>query len=96
MEQSKQIEAMVRRRESEGNPVMGDGDSNDREETKEEYAARMKRERRDRKADRDLLLRKFKQRAAVGDVNVDDERGMMAPDVLRDLFAASAEGPKRS
>jgi len=96
VEQSKQIEAMVRRRESEGNPVMGDGDSNDREETKEEYAARMKRERRDRKADRDLLLRKFKQRAAVGDVNVDDERGMMAPDVLRDLFAASAEGPKRS
>ena len=96
VEQSKQIEAMVRRRESEGNPVMGGGDSNDREETKEEYAARMKRERRDRKADRDLLLRKFKQRAAVGDVNVDDERGMMAPDVLRDLFAASAEGPKRS
>ena len=96
VEQSKQIEAMVRRRESEGNPVMGDGDSNDREETKEEYAARMKRERLDRKADRDLLLRKFKQRAAVGDVNVDDGRGMMAPDVLRDLFAASAEGPKRS
>lgn len=97
VEQSKQIEAMVRRRESEGNPpVMGGGDSNDREETKEEYAARMKRERLDRKADRDLLLRKFKQRAAVGDVNVDDERGMMAPDVLRDLFAASAEGPKRS
>ena len=96
VEQSKQIEAMVRRRESESNPVMDGGDSNDREETKEEYAARMKRERLDRKADRDLLLRKFKQRAAVGDVNVDDERGMMAPDVLRDLFAASAEGPKRS
>ena len=96
VEQSKQIEAMVRRRESESNPVMDGGDSNDREETKEEYAARMKRERRDRKADRDLLLRKFKQRAAVGDVNVDDGRGMMAPDVLRDLFAASAEGPRRS
>ena len=95
VEQSKQIEAMVRRRESEGNSN-DRGDSNDREETKEEYAARMKRERLDRKADRDLLLRKFKQRAAVGDVNVDDERGMMAPDVLRDLFAASAEGPKRS
>ena len=96
VEQSKQIEAMVRRRESEGTAVMGGGDSNDREETKEEYAARMKRERLDRKADRDLLLRKFKQRAAVGDVNVDDGRGMMAPDVLRDLFAASAEGPRRS
>ena len=96
VEQSKQIEAMVRRRESESNPVMDGGDSNDREETKEEYAARMKRERLDRKADRDLLLRKFKQRAAVGDVNVDDGRGMMAPDVLRDLFAASAEGPRRS
>ena len=96
VEQSKQIEAMVRRRESESNPVMDGGDSNEREETKEEYAARMKRERLDRKADRDLLLRKFKQRAAVGDVNVDDGRGMMAPDVLRDLFAASAEGPRRS
>ena len=95
VEQSKQIEAMVRRREAEG--AAGDAREDlDREETKEEYAARMKRERRDRKADRDLLLRKFKQRAAVGDVNVDDERGMMAPDVLRDLFAASAEGPKRS
>ena len=45
VEQSKQIEAMVRRRESEGTAVMGGGDSNDREETKEEYAARrLKRE----------------------------------------------------
>ena len=94
VEQSKQIEAMVRRREAEG----ADGDARedlDREETKEEYEARLKREKRARKADRDLLLRKFKQRAAVGDVNVDDGQGMMPPDVLRDLFAASAEGPKR-
>ena len=94
VEQSKQIEAMVRRREAEGAP--GDAREDlDREETKEEYEQRRAREKRERKADRDLLLRKFKQRAAVGDVNVDDGRGMMAPDVLRDLFAASAEGPKR-
>ena len=94
VEQSKQIEAMVRRREAEG--AAGDAREDlDREETKEEYEQRRAREKRERKADRDLLLRKFKQRAAVGDVNVDDGRGMMAPDVLRDLFAASAEGPKR-
>lgn len=94
VEQSKQIQAMVRRREEEG----GGGDGSypeDREETAEEYELRMKKEKRERKADRDLLLRKFKQRSAVGDVNVDSDRGMMAPDVLRDLFAGSSEGPKR-
>jgi ESF2/ABP1 family protein len=96
VEQSKQIEAMVRRRVAEGQS--GDElnvELNDREETKEEYEARIAKERRERKADREMLLRKFKQRQAVGDVNVDDGRGMMAPDVLRDLFAASAEGPKK-
>jgi ESF2/ABP1 family protein len=96
VEQSKQIEAMVRRRVAEGQS--GDElnvELNDREETKEEYDARIAKERRERKADREMLLRKFKQRQAVGDVNVDDGRGMMAPDVLRDLFAASAEGPKK-
>ena len=96
VEQSKQIEAMVRRRVAEGQS--GDElnvELNDREETKEEYDARIAKEKRERKADREMLLRKFKQRQAVGDVNVDDGRGMMAPDVLRDLFAASAEGPKK-
>ena len=95
VEQSKQIEAMVRRREAEG--LGGDETdlADDREETKEEYEKRIAREKRERKADREMLLRKFKQRQAVGDVNVDDGRGMMAPDVLRDLFAASAEGPKK-
>jgi hypothetical protein len=95
VEQSKQIDAMVRRRVAEGQS--GDElnvELNDREETKEEYDARIAKEKRERKADREMLLRKFKQRQAVGDVNVDDGRGMMAPDVLRDLFAASAEGPK--
>ena len=95
VEQSKQIEAMVRRREAEG--LGGDETdlADDREETKEEYEERIAREKRERKADREMLLRKFKQRQAVGDVNVDDGRGMMAPDVLRDLFVASAEGPKK-
>ena len=95
VEQSKQIEAMVRRREAEG--LGGDETdlADDREETKEEYEKRIAREKRERKADREMLLRKFKQRQAVGDVNVDDGRGMMAPDVLRDLFVASAEGPKK-
>jgi len=88
---------MVRRREEEGVNGKGEGGSIpvDREETAEEYDERLKKEKRERKADRDLLLRKFKQRKAIGDVNVDDDRGMMAPDLLRDLFGGSAEGPKR-
>jgi hypothetical protein len=32
-------------------------------------------------------LRRFTQRAAIGDVNLDEARGMMAPDLLRDIFA---------
>ena len=97
VEQSKQIQSMVRRREEEGVNGKGEGGSIpvDREETAEEYDERLKKEKRERKADRDLLLRKFKQRKAIGDVNVDDDRGMMAPDLLRDLFGGSAEGPKR-
>ena len=95
VEQSKQIEAMVRRRVAEGQSGDELNLADDKEETKEEYEKRIAKERRERKADREMLLRKFKQRQAVGDVNVDDGRGMMAPDVLRDLFAASAEGPKK-
>jgi ESF2/ABP1 family protein len=95
VEQSKQIEAMVRRRVAEGQSGDELNLADDKEETKEEYDARIAKEKRERKADREMLLRKFKQRQAVGDVNVDDGRGMMAPDVLRDLFAASAEGPKK-
>ena len=95
VEQSKQIEAMVRRRVAEGQSGDELNFADDKEETKEEYDARIAKEKRERKADREMLLRKFKQRQAVGDVNVDDGRGMMAPDVLRDLFAASAEGPKK-
>ncbi len=95
VEQSKQIEAMVRRRVAEGQSGDELNLADDKEETKEEYEKRIAKEKRERKADREMLLRKFKQRQAVGDVNVDDGRGMMAPDVLRDLFAASAEGPKK-
>ena len=69
----------------------GDGPPLDREETKEEYEARMKREKRERRSERDALLRRFKQRAALGDVNLDETRGMLAPDVLKDLFTGSAE-----
>ena len=37
------------------------------------------------------MLRRFKQRAAIGNgMDVDDTRGMVDVDVLRDLFAGSA------
>ena len=93
VEQSKQIEAMERRKkerqssESEGGAGGSDflaAAAPDREETKEEYE---KRRRREKKAETERLLRRFKQRVAIGDVNVDETRGMMDVDVLRDLFA---------
>ena len=94
VEQSKQFAKMEARRAAiaaDPDGDHGDGPPLDREETKEEYEARMKREKRERRSERDALLRRFKQRAALGDVNLDETRGMLAPDVLKDLFTGSAE-----
>jgi ESF2/ABP1 family protein len=105
VEQSKQIEAMVARRETE-NAGRPEGEASTfanefdldpaREESKEEYEKRTRLERLEKKADMNRLLRKFKQRAAIGDVNLDDDKQMMAPDVLRNLFAASSEPLRRT
>jgi ESF2/ABP1 family protein len=94
VEQSKQFAKMEARRAAiaaDPDGDHGDGPPLDREETKEEYEARMKRETRERRSERDALLRRFKQRAALGDVNLDETRGMLSPDVLKDLFVGSAE-----
>ena len=98
VEQSKQIQKMQerRRQEAEGaGSIPNDDDDDDgppldREETKEEYDARMARVKKRRKAERNELLRRFKQRAAIGDVNLDEARGMLAPDLLRDIFSGSS------
>jgi len=86
VEQSKQIEAMERRKKEQQHAPedAAAAVAPDREETKEEYE---KRRRREKKAETERLLRRFKQRVAIGDVNVDETRGMMDVDVLRDLFA---------
>lgn len=95
VEQSKQIQKMQERREREAAGVgLGGGDDEgpplDREETREEYEARMAREKARRKEDRNALLRRFKQRSAIGDVNLDEARGMLPPDLLRELFSGSS------
>ena len=90
VEQAKQIEKMRERRAAEAAgdleklKHLPEAPPEDREETKEEYE---KRRRREKKAETERLLRRFKQRVAIGDVNVDETRGMMDVDVLRDLFA---------
>jgi hypothetical protein len=48
------------------------GGGADREETKEEYDARLKSQK---KEERNALLRKFKQKQAIGDFNLDDRHG---------------------
>ena len=93
VEQAKQIEKMRERRAAEAAgdleklKHLPEAPPEDREETKEEYEARMRRERARQKEERNQLLRRFKQREALGDINVDSARGMMSVDVLRDLFA---------
>ena len=93
VEQAKQIEKMRERRAAEAAgdleklKHLPEAPPEDREETKEEYEARMRRERARQKEERNQLLRRFKQREALGDINVDSTRGMMSVDVLRDLFA---------
>ena len=93
VEQAKQIEKMRERRAAEAAgdleklKHLPEAPPEDREETKEEYEARMRRERARQKEERNQLLRRFKQREALGDINVDSARGMMNVDVLRDLFA---------
>ena len=92
VEQAKQIEKMRERRAAEAAgdleklKHLPEAPPEDREETKEEYEARMRRERARQKEERNQLLRRFKQREALGDINVDSARGMMSVDVLRDLF----------
>jgi len=92
VEQSKQIQKMQQRRETESGAGSGgnDGPPLDREETKDEYDARAAREKQLRREDRNALLRRFKQRTRIGDFNVDDARGMLAPDLLRDIFSGSS------
>ena len=93
VQQAKQIEKMRERRAAEAAgdleklKHLPEAPPEDREETKEEYEARMRRERARQKEERNQLLRRFKQREALGDINVDSARGMMSVDVLRDLFA---------
>ena len=93
VEQAKQIEKMRERRAAEAAgdleklKHLPEAPPEDREETKEEYEARMRRERARQKEERNQLLRRFKQREALGDINMDSARGMMSVDVLRDLFA---------
>jgi hypothetical protein len=96
VDQAKQIEKMAARRAAEAagaskNDVRLEGPPLDAEETPD---ARRRREAREEKAKRDeraFMLRRFTQRASIGSgVDVDDTRGMMDVDVLRDLFAGSA------
>ncbi len=92
VEQAKQIEKMRERRAAEAAgdleklKHLPEAPPEDREETKEEYEARVRRERARQKEERNQLLRRFKQREALGDIDVDSARGMMSVDVLRDLF----------
>ena len=97
VEQAKQIEKMRERRAAEAAgdleklKHLPEAPPEDREETKEEYEARMRRERARQKEERNQLLRRFKQREALGDINVDSARGMMSVDVLRDLFVGKPD-----
>ena len=81
VEQAKQIEKMRERRAAEAAgdleklKHLPEAPPEDREETKEEYEARMRRERARQKEERNQLLRRFKQREALGDINVDSARG---------------------
>ena len=102
VDQAKQIEKMKERRAAE---AVGDVAKlkhlpefppEDREETKEEYDARIRREKARQKEERNELLRRFKQREALGDMSVDSARGMMSVDVLRDLFVGGRKDVKSS
>ena len=102
VDQAKQIEKMKERRAAE---AVGDAAKlkhlpefppEDREETKEEYDARIRREKARQKEERNELLRRFKQREALGDMSVDSARGMMSVDVLRDLFVGGRKDVKSS
>ena len=96
MEQAKQIEKMRERRAAE---AAGDLEKLKHLPERPRRTGRRPRrstrlacgERARQKEERNQLLRRFKQREALGDINVDSARGMMSVDVLRDLFVGKPD-----